>query len=77
MTGSAFSPPDIQVAPGATVTFTNQDNFNHNVTFTAAGITSIPNYSSGAKTAVMPAAAGTYAYRCTIHPGMQGTVKVQ
>jgi plastocyanin len=77
MVGSAFSPPDIQVSPSATVTFTNQDNITHNVTFTATNITSTGNYSSGAKTVVMPAAAGTYAYRCTIHAGMQGTVKVQ
>jgi plastocyanin len=26
---------------------------------------------------VMPATAGTYAYTCTIHGGMNGTVKVQ
>ncbi len=77
MVGSTFSPADIQVSPGATVTFTNQDNFNHNATFTATNITSTGNFSSGAKSVVMPATAGTYAYRCTIHSGMQGTVKVQ
>jgi plastocyanin len=77
MVGSAFSPPDIQVSPGATVTFTNQDNIQHNVTFSSSSVPSTGNFSSGAKTVVMPTAAGTYDYHCSLHAGMQGTVKVQ
>lgn len=77
MRGTAFNPALIQVSPGATVTFTNNDGINHNVTFSSTGITSIGDFSSGARTAVMPAAAGTYGYHCTLHPGMTGSVKVQ
>jgi plastocyanin len=77
MSGSAFNPPAIQVAPGATVTYTNQDGIDHNVTFSSTAVTSTGNFSSGSKTVVMPGTPGTYAYHCTIHAGMAGTVVVQ
>jgi plastocyanin len=77
MSGLQFRPSAILVAKGATVTWTNQDNIAHNVTFSDASVTSIGDFSSGSKTSVMPSAAGTYSYRCTIHPGMDGTVTVQ
>jgi plastocyanin len=77
LTGSQFVPPAITVAPSATVTFTNNDGIDHNVTFANNSITSIGNFSSGARTAVMPAAAATYSYNCTLHAGMNGTVRVQ
>ena len=72
-----INPPDILVAPSATVTFSNNDGIAHNVTFASTDIATIGNWSSGDRTARMPAPAGTYAYTCTIHPGMNGTVKVQ
>ena len=72
-----FNPADIVVAPSAVVTFTNTDNIAHNVTFANQNIASVDNWSSGARTVTMPAAAGTYSYTCTIHAGMNGTVKVQ
>lgn len=75
--GSAFKPADIQVSPGATVTFTNLDGINHTVTFDNTTITSIDAYATGAKTVTMPTATGTYAYHCTIHAGMKGTVLVK
>ena len=73
----AFNPPDIRVGLGATVTWTNQDNTPHNVSFSSAAIGSTTNFSSGSQSLVMPTAAGTYNYRCTIHNGMSGTVLVQ
>lgn len=72
-----FNPVDILVASSATVTFTNNDGVAHNVTFASPDIASITNWSTGDRTAKMPAPAGTYAYTCTIHAGMNGTVKVQ
>jgi plastocyanin len=77
MTGSAFVPPNIQVSPGATLTFTNNDGFSHNVEFLSGSVTPISQFSSGSRTTVAPSAAGTYNYHCTIHPGMNGSVKVQ
>jgi plastocyanin len=73
----AFNPRDIIVAPSAVVTFTNNDHLAHNVIFANQNIGSITDWTTGDRTATMPATAGTYSYTCTIHAGMSGTVKVQ
>lgn len=77
MSGLQFKPSAIVVSPSASVTWTNQDNIAHNVTFNSMSIVSIGDFSSGTRTTVMPSAPGTYSYNCTIHPGMSGTVTVQ
>lgn len=77
MSGLQFNPPAILVGPSATVTWNNQDNTAHNVTFSNTSITSIGDFSSGTKSTTMPATPGTYSYHCTIHVGMNGTVTVQ
>jgi plastocyanin len=74
---SAFSPANIQVASGATVTFTNNDAISHNVTFNNGTVGTTGDFSSGSKTLTMPAAVGDYPFRCTIHGGMSGTVTVK
>lgn len=73
----AFSPGAIRVTPGATVTFTNNDGIAHNITFSSNTITGATDFATGARSVVMPATTGTYAYHCTIHPGMTGSVLVQ
>lgn len=77
MASNRFTPSAIRVSPNAVVTFTNSDGFAHNVTFASSAITSLGNYNSGSQTVTMPAAAATYAYSCTLHPGMNGSVQVQ
>ena len=72
-----FDPVDIVVVPSATITYSNADGIAHNVTFANQTITSVPNWTTGDRTVAMPAATGTYGYTCTIHAGMNGTVKVQ
>jgi plastocyanin len=74
---SLFNPAHILVAPSATVTFTNSDGISHNVIFGNQAIPPISEWTSGTRTAVMPSAAGTYTYTCTLHPGMNGSVKVE
>jgi len=73
----AFSPGAIRVAPGVTVQFTNNDGIAHNVTFSSNTISGATDFAAGTRSVVMPATPGTYAYHCTIHPGMTGSVLVQ
>lgn len=77
ISGTAFTPSAIQVSPGAVVSWTNTDNINHNVTFSATTIGATPSFSTGSNTLTMPTTAGTYAYHCTIHASMTGTVLVK
>ena len=65
------------VSPSATVVFTNSDGYNHNITFASAAVTGAGDFATGTKSIAMPAAAGTYTYRCTLHAGMSGSVLVQ
>ncbi len=75
--GSAFTPQDIQVAPSAVVTFTNNDQTAHNVIFTNTSINGVGDWSGGDRTVTMPATTGSYAYHCSIHAGMSGSVTVK
>jgi plastocyanin len=77
MKNRAFTPKAIQVSSGATVTWTNQDAEAHNVTFDGGAVAAAPVDAGTAKALVMPTAAGTYAYHCTLHNGMNGSVVVQ
>ena len=69
-----FDPAAITVPAGAIVTWTNDDNFTHNVTFEGdAPLTMSP----GTATTRMFDTPGRYAYQCTLHPqDKQGTVDV-
>lgn len=72
-----FSPADIQVSPGATVTWTwNSSGTQHNVTFPSTAIGDSPNQPSGTFSTAMPTTPGTYNYSCTLHSGMDGSVLV-
>ena len=75
VTDVAFAPPDIQVSPGAMVTWTGTGSSSHNVTFTSTSIANSVTQTSGMYAVAMPDATGVYAYRCTIH-GCTGSVTV-
>ena len=78
VSNNVFSPPLIQVSPGATVTWTwAAGSVPHNVTFSNSSITNIPNQTTGAHSTTMPTTPGDYTYECTNHTGMAGTVRVQ
>lgn len=71
-----FDPEHISVATGTTVTWTNDDDFPHDVTLLdgTKEKVSLPVGKSGTITF---AQAGTFRYECSIHPQqMQGTVVV-
>jgi plastocyanin len=74
---SAFSPASITVKVGDTVTWTNRDGFNHTSTSDNAGGWDTGVIAAGTAHSIVFNSAGTFAYHCSIHLFMQGTVIVQ
>jgi amicyanin len=71
-----FSPPEITVAAGTTVTWTNDDDIPHTVravdgAFHSAAMDTADSYSF---TFAKP---GVYSYFCSLHPKMVGKVTVK
>ncbi|HEY1307624.1 MAG TPA: plastocyanin/azurin family copper-binding protein [Vicinamibacterales bacterium] len=72
----AFTPGDVEVAVGTTVTWTNTDTVSHTSTSNASGWDS-GIISPGRQFSFTYQTAGTFPYHCAIHPGMVGTVTVR
>jgi len=73
-----FSPNDLTVQVGSTVTWTWAGNTSHTLTFTS-GPAPLPAETSAQLTgtrAITFNTVGTYGYHCTIHAGMSGTLHV-
>jgi plastocyanin len=68
----AFSPATLNVTTGQQVTWTNQQDVAHTVT--ADGGAFDHPMPSGATFSFAFAKAGSFAYHCTIHPFMKGTI---
>jgi plastocyanin len=71
----AFNPASTTVSAGSSVTWTNNDSAPHTVTFDSGP--DCGNLANGATKTATFSTAGSYAYICTIHPQMKGTVVVQ
>ncbi len=78
ISGSSYSPAKITVKKGATVTWTNLDSIEHDITpdnpsdeFKQSEL-----LKRGESYSVTFNTAGTYTYFCTPHPFMKGTVEV-
>ena len=72
-----FSPADIIVQPGTTVTWVNNGQAPHTVTATdPAGTFDSDTLQPGETFSFTFKQSGTYAYYCAIHPFMKGTVTV-
>ena len=77
MQNISFNPPSIHAKVGQTVKWTNMDSPPHNVTYVSGPqFTSSPTFTNGGTFTLKLTKAGTIAYRCTIHPGMNGTIVV-
>ena len=76
MTGSEYAPSALEVDSGTTVTWNNADSVPHTVTFDGAGPASSDQLDEGASFSATFDDAGEFAYHCTIHPEMAGTVTV-
>ena len=77
ITNFSFSPTDVIVKKGTTVTWTNNDSVQHTVTVDSGddGPKSQP-LSSGQAYSFTFNDEGTFNYHCSFHPEMHGTVTV-
>jgi plastocyanin len=72
----AYSPSSVTINVGDSVTWTNNDDVAHTATAND-GSFDTGSFGSGQSRAVTFNAAGSFPYRCSIHPQMIGTVVVQ
>lgn len=73
--GSAFNPASITVAANTNIKWTNKDGMTHTVT-SNTGVFNSGNMLVNGTFSFTFTTPGTYAYRCTLHPAMTGTVIV-
>lgn len=71
----AFGPLDLEVAAGATITWTNRDDVAHSVV-TRDGVLASSDLDPGGTYAVVVTEPATIEYYCGIHPSMRGTIVV-
>src|SRR3989344_108570 len=71
-----FSPQTITINQGDIVVWMNSDSVVHTVISNPAGMFFSANIAPGASYSYQFNTPGTFNYRCTIHPGMTGTVIV-
>ena len=78
MENFTFSPADPEVRPGEKVSVMNKDSAAHTVTATDGDAFDTGNIAGGEPgTFTAPAETGEYAFVCTLHPDMQGTLIVR
>jgi plastocyanin len=76
ISGFKFDPATITIKVGTTVTWTNQDTAAHTVAADDGSWTS-ERLNQSATYSHMFDQAGTYLYKCSIHPSMTGTIVVE
>jgi len=72
----AFLPQRITVKPGTTVTWTNDDDDSHTVA-SSSKLFKSKALDTGDKFSFTFTTPGTYAYVCSVHPYMTGTIVVE
>ena len=73
--GVAYKPEALTVKRGDTIVWVNKDPFPHTVT--AKGVFDSHEIAAGKAWEYTASKAGEYAYICTLHPNMKGTLKVE
>jgi plastocyanin len=76
ITNFAFSPAVVTIKAGTTVTWTNKDEEPHTVFSSSANMKSATLAGTTNTFSHTFSTPGTFAYNCTIHPFMHGTVVV-
>lgn len=78
ISGFAYAPKPLTVAPGATVTVTNKDSATHTATSDTSGAFDSSDVSQNQViTFKAPTRPGTYTFHCAYHPNMHGTLVVK
>ena len=75
LTTTAYSPNPLTITAGSTVTWTNRDTVTHTTTSDTGLFDG--NLVPNAQFSFTFQNKGTFAYHCTLHPGMVATVVVQ
>jgi plastocyanin len=78
-TGFSFTPPNLSVKKGDTVTFNNTSSAPHSIVWDTAGSPpSVPTFNPGSSSnPVTMSSSGTFDYHCGIHgPSMNGSITV-
>ena len=76
--GFSFNPGTITIKTGETVVWTNNDGAPHTVTATSGPeMFDSGTLSKGQTFSQTFTTPGTYEYKCSIHPSMQGTIIVE
>jgi plastocyanin len=73
--GTNYAPAILTVKRGDTVVWVNKDPFPHTVT--AKGVFDSHNIAASRSWKYTARKAGEFAYICTLHPTMKGTLKVE
>lgn len=73
--GTKYEPATVTVKRGETVVWVNKDPFPHTVS--AKGAFDSHDIAAGKSWKYTARKAGEYAYTCTLHPNMKGTLKVE
>jgi plastocyanin len=77
MENFAFTPANIVIDAGTTVTWTNYDSVAHTVTSDGGGVLGSPLLGKNKTFSHTFDKPGEYRYHCTPHPNMQGLVTVR
>lgn len=77
ITNMMFTPSQVTVVKGTTVTWTNNDKVSHTVVIDHGDGPHSGNISPGASFSYTFQNTGSYQYHCSIHPSMRGTIVVQ
>jgi len=74
-----FTPPQISVQKGGTVTWTNNDSIAHTVIddLSNVGGPASGNIEPGSTYSFTFDKTGSFQYHCSIHPSMRGTIVVK
>ena len=76
MEGTRFEPADLKISAGDTVIWVNKDPFPHTATAKSGDFDS-KEIETGKSWKNLFKTKGDFAYTCTLHPTMKGTLKVE